>query len=247
MMISLSYSHRLASVESSVEAAQLGGACESQNPAKGAHPSQPSPGAIPYPFLCPRPGLRSTKPPGAAWRAKMRRKMWHGLNRSPWSYHLSAKPLPPPWPGAILCADSIQMETLNFTLFIHSLFPFLSRTQTSNSTGNRISGLQLLVQVLLPRAITPAELCWKGKRACLLITVLFSCPGRCGCWATWCMGMKEPCELSPSLGRWGTSQCQCCISQRVSWSCKIIHFYASLWAGRGKHLHALTDISDFLH
>lgn len=68
------------------------------------------------------------------------------------------------------------------------------------------------MQVLLPRAITQHICAGREKEepaSWLLCCFPLPCPGRWGCWATWCSVMKEPCEqLSPSLGEWGTCQCQ---------------------------------------
>lgn len=140
---------------------------------------------------------------------EIRGKTWHGLKEIPdvidsQLSHCLLHGLEQP-----LCRFYSNGD--NFTLLVHFLFPFLPRAQTSNSTANRISGLQHSPAGAASQSHHPSVLCWKGKDPASWLLCCFPapCPGRCGCWATWYTGMKEPCEqLSPSLGWWGTCQCQ---------------------------------------
>lgn len=172
MMISPTYSHRLASVHSSVEVAQLGGACESQNPAKGAHPSQPSPGVIPYLFLCPRPMLRITKPPGAAWRAKNERENMAWINRNPRCYRLPAQSLPPPRPGATSVQILFKWRQLHTACsFSFPLPPKGTDIKFHSKQDFRTTALSCRCYFPEP---SPQHTVLEGKRSCFLITLLFS-------------------------------------------------------------------------
>lgn len=175
-----------------MKVAQLGGACERQHPPKGAHPSRPRPKAVTAPFLCPRPRLSSTKPPGAAWRAKIRKKKsmaWieqKSLLLSSLSHYL-LRGLGQP-PGRLL----FKLEALNFTLLVDFLLlSFLPSkdTRVHGRLGIPLGPCSKLVysshlQVLLPRAINTSMAVLKeqkGSASCLLFDFLPPCSGRCGC------------------------------------------------------------------
>lgn len=166
------------SLDKPVKAVQLGGACESQHPAKGAQPSQPRPEASTAPFLCPRPRLSSMKPPGAAWAAKIRKKKKKNmaqieqkslrlLTLSHCFLHVLGQT-----PGQLL----FKLKALSFAPIVNFvLLAFPCNAQIWRSKGHR--GFQVYIarmQVLPPRAINTTMAVLEGKNSLLLACFLVS-------------------------------------------------------------------------